>query len=301
MGVEPLAHGELVGLSRAQNGAITARQLYGAGLTREGIRARVRRGRLIPLFRGVYAVGDPQLLPFARLAAVLLSLGPSALLSHRSAAAVWGLVQPDPDTIDATAVGRHPGSRPGLRLHRIKHLHPADTATHQSLRLTSPARTMIDFAAQATSSELLDAFGDARARGLLSDSALNASLIRAPRNHPGAAIVRAILDDGGSYDRSEAERIMRRLCQQAQLPEPLVNVRVEGPRADFFWPEARLILEVDGRLTHGGRIAFENDRRRDQIHIAAGYVVIRVTWRQLRHEPLAVLARLAQAMAHRAA
>ncbi len=255
----------------------------------------------MPLFRGVYAVGDPQLMPLVRPAAALLSLGADSLISHRSAAVVWGLADPDRDVIDATAVGRHPGSRPGIRLHRVKHLDPQDTSAHQNLRLTSPARTLIDFASQATSSELYDAFGDARAKRLLTDAALDKALARAPQNHPGAAIVRAILNEGGTYDRSKAERIVRKLCRQAQLPQPLVNRPLCGYRADFFWPDANLILEVDGYLTHGNRQAFESDRKRDQTHIAAGYVVIRVTWHQLQNEPLALLATLAQAMARRAA
>jgi very-short-patch-repair endonuclease len=239
-------------------------------------------------------------MPLVGHSAALLSLGPTSLISHRSAAAVWGMAEPD-TAIDVTAIDSNPGARPGIRLHRVKHLHPADTATDKNLRLTTPVRALIDFASQATSSELHDAVGNARAKGLLTDPALTAALNRAPRNHPGAAIVRAIWQEGGTYDRSKAERIIRRLCRQAQLQQPIVNARVEGFRADFLWPDARLILEVDGYLTHGTRLAFESDRRRDQVHIAAGYVVIRITWRQLQTEPVAILARLAQAMAHRAA
>ncbi len=292
---------DIVPLSRAQHGAVSLEQLRSAGLTPTEIRTRVRHGRLVHLWRGVYAAGDPELMPLVRPAAALLSLGPASCLSHRSACAIWGFGQAESSTVDVTlvAVNRHP--RAGIRLHRIKHLHSQDTATHKNLRLTSPARTLIDFAAQATSSELLDAFGDARARGLLSDTALDATLSRAPTNHHGAAIVRAILREGGTYERSKAERIVRRLCRKAELPEPAVNRRILGFRADFCWLDIKLILEVDGYQTHGSRLSFESDRRRDQVHSAAGYVVIRVTWRQLQQEPLAVLVRLGQAMALRAA
>jgi very-short-patch-repair endonuclease len=297
----PASPQELVPLSRAQNGAVSLEQLRSAGLTPTEIRTRVRHGRLVHLYRGVYAVGDPQLMPLVRPAAALLSLGACSFISHRSAAALWDIATADSSVVDVSVVGCNLRSRPGVRLHRVKHLHPADIATRQNLRLTSPARALIDFASQATSSELYDAFGDARAKRLLTDAALNAALERAPQNHPGAAIVRSILSEGGTYDRSEAERILRKLCRESQLPQPLVNRPVCGFRADFLWPDANLILEVDGYLTHGNRIAFENDRRRDQAHIAAGYVVLRVTWRQLQSEPLALIARLAQAMARRAA
>lgn len=301
MGVSAAQNQELVRLARAQNGVVSDAQLQAAGLTREAIRGRVRRGRLVRLFRGVYAVGDPVLMPLARPAATLLSLGAASLLSHRSAAAIWGLAEADPAVIDATAVGANPGGRPGVRLHRIKQLHPDDIRTRSNLRLTAPARTLIDFAAQADSSELQEAFGEARAKRLLTDPALAAALNRVPPNHPGAAIVRPMLEHGGTYERSKAERILRRLCREAQLPQPLVNARLHGFLVDFFWPEANLIVEVDGYATHGTRQAFEGDRRRDQVHVAAGYVVLRVTWHQLLHEPLAVLARIAQALARRAA
>lgn len=301
MALGQVAAKRLVRLSRAQNGVLTWEQLRAAGLTRGAVRTRVRSGRLVRAFRGVYLTADPELVSLALPSAAVLALEPDAMLSHRSAAAVWRLAEADPSTIDVTVVHRNPGAPAGIRLHRVSALHPADTARHSNVRLTSPARTLIDFAAQATSSELHHAFGEARAKHGLRDAALKAALARIPANHPGAAIVRTMLDDGATYDRSRAEGIMRRLCRDAGLAMPLVNVRLNGFTVDFLWSEHRLIVEVDGYGTHGSRQAFESDRRRDQVHAAAGYVVIRVTWRQLQKEPLALVARLAQAMAQRAA
>jgi very-short-patch-repair endonuclease len=289
----------VVRLSRAQNGAVKAEQLHAAGLTRHAILARVKRGRLVPRFRGVYILGDPELLPLASESAALLSLGESAVLSHRSAAAIWGLAQPHPQVIDVTVIGSRPHGREGVRLHYAKTLE--DVTTHSNLKVTTPARTLIDLALQASTSELADAFGEARAKRLLTDAKLSAALRRAPRNHPGAAIVRAMLREGATYDRSRAERLMRRLCRKAELPQPLTNVIVHGHLVDFYWPDHGLIVEVDGYDTHGNRQAFENDRRRDQIHVAAGHVVVRITWPQLQREPIAVAARIAQALALREA
>jgi very-short-patch-repair endonuclease len=76
---------------------------------------------------------------------------------------------------------------------------------------------------------------------------------------------------------------------------------LHGFLVDFLWPEYKLIVEVDGHGTHGTRLAFESDRRRDQVHVAHGYVVVRITWMQLQYEPMAVIARIAQALAHRRA
>jgi very-short-patch-repair endonuclease/predicted transcriptional regulator of viral defense system len=301
VGVQLSVARRIARIQRGQNGAIGGEQLRAAGLTRDAIRARIARGRLVRIFRDVYAVGDPELMPLVRPAAALIALGPNSFVSHRSAAAAWGLADADPALIDVTVVGGKPRARDGLRLHRVKQLHLADTATRSKLRVTSLARTAIDFAAQASGSELHQAFGEARAKRRLTDRALHAALDRLPANHPGAAIVRSMLSAGATYDRSEAERVMRNLCRQAQLPEPLVNQMRNGFLVDFLWPGARLILEVDGHGTHGTRRAFENDRRRDQVHAAAGFVVIRVTWEQLQNEPLAVIARIAQALAHRRA
>ncbi len=286
-------------LSRTQNGAIKTEQLHAAGLTRHAIDARVKRGRLVPWGYGVYIAGDPELMPLSRQSAALLSLGPNAVLSHRSAAAVWGLAEADPRVIDVTVIGRRPRTRAGVRLHYAKTL--KDTTTHANLRITNVARTLIDFAFQASTSELANAFGEARAKHRLTDTKLTAALERTPGNHPGAAIVRAILTEGGSYDRSKAEQLMRKHLKAAGLPQPQTNVMLHSHLVDFLWPNERLIVEVDGYGTHGNRQAFEADRRRDRAHMAAGYAVIRITWRQLENEPMAVIADIAQALVRRRA
>ena len=79
--------------------------------------------------------------------------------------------------------------------------------------------------------------------------------------------------------------------------QPSSNAPLCGFSVDFVWPASRLVVEVDGYGFHGDRAAFERDRRRDQVLVAAGYRVIRATWRQLEHEPLGVVARLAAALA----
>ena len=286
-----------------QNGVIGCRQLYASGATSSAIKAAVATGRLFHMFHGTYAIADPSLFPLAWETAALLSLGPHSFLSHRSAVALWGLATPDPTTIDVTLVGHKARPRDRLRIHRVRYLDRVDTATKSNLRLTSPARALIEFAAQATSSELEHSFGEARAKRLIDDHRLEQALLRAPANHTGAAIVRQLLytEPTTTYTRSKAERLVRRLLKAAGLAEASVNVPLLGHTADLLWAEHKLILEVDGYATHGNRLSFEADRRRDQVHIAAGYTVIRVTWHQLVNEPYAVIARIAQALALRAA
>jgi very-short-patch-repair endonuclease len=119
----------------------------------------------------------------------------------------------------------------------------------------------------------------------------------------GSSVIRALLRAGveSGYTRSEAERRMRRLAAAAGLDQPQLNVPVLGYVVDFLWPAQRLVVEVDGYQFHGHRQKFESDRRRDQQLVAAGYRVIRVTWLQLRDEPIAVIASVAQALALAAA
>jgi very-short-patch-repair endonuclease len=96
--------------------------------------------------------------------------------------------------------------------------------------------------------------------------------------------------------RSEAERRLIALIRAADLPDPSANVKVCGHMVDLVWPRERLIVEFDGWATHQTRAAFETDRLRDQRLVAAGYRVIRITYRQLEHEPIAVIARLSAAL-----
>ena len=142
------------------------------------------------------------------------------------------------------------------------------------------------------------ALNEARVLQLVNDEQLQEAIARYPRR-PGVGRLRALLtaERGPAVTRSEAERLLRRLVERAELPWPRFNVWLHGHLVDALWPEARLVLEVDGFGVHGGRRAFESDRRRDQRLAAEGFVVVRVTVRQLRDEPIAVAARLAQALA----
>jgi very-short-patch-repair endonuclease len=102
-------------------------------------------------------------------------------------------------------------------------------------------------------------------------------------------------EDSG-YTRSKAERLMRRLLGAASLPQPVCNARIHGQQPDFLWSAERLVVQVDGYQFHGHRSAFERDRRKDQVLVAGGYRVIRVTWLQMQHEPLRVIAVIAAAL-----
>jgi very-short-patch-repair endonuclease len=292
---------DLFAIAERQNGVVSRRQLLAGGTSADQIRAWLRSGRLHPVHRGVYAVAPPSLLPLAAEAAALLALGPGAVLGHRSAAGLWGLAPPNAGDVDVIVVARWPKSREGVRIHRVKRLDGRDLMTKHNLRLTTPARTVVDFATGATLAEVEYALSEGRALNLITDAKLNGVLNRFPANHPGAAKVRGLLyhQTGRVITRSERERRLLELLNHAGLPKPLVNHRLHGYVPDFYWPHHRLILEFDGYQTHGSRSKFESDRKRDQLFAAKGIQTIRSTWLQFEKEAVALVVRIAQALAAR--
>jgi len=164
----------------------------------------------------------------------------------------------------------------------------------RGLRITSVARTICDLAATESARDTEQAFQEALYREIVTDKALKAVLDREPRRR-GAPIIRTLIKDP-RLTRSERERRMLRLIDAAQLPKPLTNVPLHGYKADLYWPRHDLVVEFDGWDAHGHRPAFEQNRKRDQVMLAAGIRVMRVTDRHLTDEPIAVVARIAQAL-----
>ncbi len=285
-------------IAAQQLGLITTSQLQLAGIGRRAIESRAHRSLIHRIYRGVYLVGNPIPLPGARELGAVLACGPHALLSHASAGAVWGLTPAPNGEVALTVVGRNGRSRQAITVHRVSRLAAVDRATRHGIPLTAPARTLVDLAATAEDYALDHALGEARVQKLIDDRALAQALDRAGRR-AGVARLRAALEAEGEWDYTplKAEQRMRRLIAQARLPRPVYQAVVEGWPVDCLWPDQRLILEVDGYRFHGHRGAFERDRRKDMMLVAAGYRVIRITWRQLSEQPLAVVSAIAGALA----
>ncbi len=284
-------------IAARQLGLVTVPQLLLAGLTRTGIQVRVRQGRLHRIHRGVYGAGHSVSPPGARQLAAVLACGKDTFVSHRAAAALLGLARDPAAHVDVTAVSRGCRSRSGIVVHYVPSLDPADRSEKDGIPITSAARTVLDFASQATADEYERAIGEAYALELVTRDELRAAIERSPYR-PGVGRVHAELDrEGGPrWTQSEAERRMLRLISEARLPVPKTQEWIAGWPTDFAWLEQRLIVEVDGYKFHRSRRAFERDRKRDAAHVLAGYRVIRVTWRQLTEEPLAVAVTIARAL-----
>jgi very-short-patch-repair endonuclease len=289
----------VLGLASRQHGVVARWQLLRAGVPRHAVEHRLKRGRLRAVHRGVYRSG-PVRAPLYREAAAVLACGDRAVLSHRTAAALWGLVpvQPPDEPVDVTGPRSLRGPRSGVRLHRTHGLDPDEVARKDGLPVTTPGRTLLDLASCSQPRELERALALAERRRRVSREGLDELLARHPRR-PGRNALREMLaaTGGPALTRSEAESRFLALTRKGSLPRPATNIMVEGIEVDFLWRARRLVVEIDGYTYHGDRHAFENDRRRDGILMAAGYRVVRLTWRQLVQEPEAVLVRVAQALA----
>jgi very-short-patch-repair endonuclease len=270
---EEPANGDRViaNIAARQHGVVSTAQLRAAGIGRNATSLRVRAGRLHRLHRGVYAVGHTRLTFEARCVAAALALGERAVVSHRSAAAVWGMLPAHQGPIDVTVPGRGGREkRSSIRVHRSATL-IAGFATRRHIPLTKPARTLQDLHRTLPQ----QVFQRAVRR------ALDLRLISPPD-----------LDNEPDLTRSELERLFLRLSRRHRLPEPEVNARLGSYEVDFLWRDRAVIAETDGFRHHGSRAAFESDRARDAELQCLGYRVLRFTYRQVRDSPGEVVASL---------
>ena len=282
----------IVDVAAKQHGVITRSQLRHAGLSDGAIARRVRDRHLHRIHRAVYAVGRPDLTQEGRWMAAVLACEPGAVLSHRSAAALWGLRPSSSTVVDVTILGdAGRRQRTGIRLHRSSTL--TEVTRHRGVPVTTPGRTLLDLADVVPLDHLRKAVE--RAEVLRLDVP--------PPDAPGrsgalARVLAAFTEPPAT--RSELERIVLALCDRHGLPRPLVNTQVAGLEVDFLWPDAALVLEADGFEHHGTRIAFERDRLRDQRLLRAGLRVARTTHRQATRAPGELAATLAAALAQAA-
>jgi very-short-patch-repair endonuclease len=289
---DPLGR-RIVRIAERQHGIIARAQLRELGATDPGIGRRVRAGWLHRVHQGVYAVGRPSLTTEGRFLAAVVSCGPGAVLSHFAAAILWALLPERGPRIDVTVpTGGGRRRRGALIVHRSA-LPDGDVTVRDGIPVTTPARTLIDLADVLPHRRLERAFDEA------AFLRLDPVGLRVIRGRRGAGALRRVLaehDPGSTRTRSELEERMLELCRRAGLPEPEVNVLIEGHLVDFVWRAARLVVETDGWRAHGTRAAFERDRRRDAELIAADWRPLRVTHGRLEREPDWVAQRIGVAL-----
>lgn len=275
-----------------QHGVISLEQLVALGLSPRAVRHRVASGRLVRLHRGVFAVGHGALSANGRRLAAVLACGSGAVLSHRSAAALWGL-RPWAGRFEVSIPSQAGRAVRGIDLHRCRSLARVDVTEVDAIPCTTVARTLIDVAAVVDRRGLAGAIARAEELRVYDGAAVEAVLARG-QGKRGTKLLRAVLAEWSDDSaRSHLERRLLAFLRRHALPRPAVNewmtVEDRTIQPDFMWRERQVILETDGYATHGTRKAFAEDRRRDQLLVRNGWTVLRAAYRQLDDELLRTL------------
>jgi predicted transcriptional regulator of viral defense system len=293
-------------LAVRQNGVVTLEQLEAHGLSRRAIHDRERVGRLHRIHQTVYSLTPRVMTQRGVFMAAVLACGPGAVLSHRSAAYIWGLVDSWEAPIDVTAPNRRGRSPDGVAAHRDGSLQSIDKTTRYGVPCTTVARTVLDYAGIEPEEKVRKAIAQGEILKVL-DKAKVRALLRRSRRRRGVARLRLILDSihpQTKRSKSELERLFLEMCARHEVPEPGVNVWLAAPdgnryEADFLWREQRLIVEADSRRFHDTDSAFVADRKRRQQLELAGWRVSQCTWEEVEREPRRLAATVRALIAQR--
>ena len=281
----------IAALAARQHGVVSRAQLFALGARAHQIDDRVNAGRLVPLHRGVYAVGHAALRIEGRWLAAVLACGPGAVLSHRDAAALWELASAGTGQVHVSVPGRAGRRRrDGIVVHRPTSLPPEQATTRRGIPVTSPARTLVDFAEVSRRPALVRAVAQSEVVRVFDLTAVEEAIAAQPGRTGARRLARVLDDQVGevSVTRSELEARFLDIAAAAGLPRPRVNAVVAGLEVDFLWATLGLVVETDGFRFHGTRSAFERDRERDAVLMAAGLRVLRFTHRAVVRTPRTV-------------
>jgi very-short-patch-repair endonuclease len=281
-------------------------QLLALGLATTAIGRRIELGRLHPVHAGVFAVGHPLVSREGWWMAAVLAMGDGAVLSHHSAAALWGLrgYRLRPVHITLASKSRHV---PGIRRHSSRVLSPDEVTISDAvpgIPVTSVPRTIFDMARGGDVDLVENLLREAEHRELYDPLSLPHLLARYPRRR-GCRTVKTALarveESPAGHTASRLEERFLRFLRAYELPIPRFNEWIDlgdrRYRVDCRWPGTKEIVELDSWEAHGGRRAFRDDRERDRHLRVAGYGLTRITWSQLDQEPAAVAADLRSLLA----
>jgi hypothetical protein len=246
---------EMAALAARQHGVIALRQLFALGFGRGAVRHMLATGRLHRLHQGVFAVGHFHLSARGRWMAAVLACGDGALLSHLSAAILWGIARSGSRRLDVTVVAQGGRSRPGIVVHQVRHLSVDDRAVRERIPITSLARTLLDMAEVVSPRRVERAFEEADRLGLLDVRGVQELCDRSP----GRRGLKTLLPLVGERahptpdTRSDLEADFAAFCRERELPPPAFNVLVEGFLVDAAWVERKLVVELDSWGFHRTR------------------------------------------------
>ena len=275
-------------MARRQHWVVSRTGLLALGFGSKAIAHRIAIGRLYPVHRGIYAVGHPDLTREGRWMAAVLACGPTAALSHLSAAAHWGIAAERRDGFDVSVRHRRASRRPGIRAHARRGLADDEVTMWRQIPVTSPVRTLIDIAVELPRRRLERAVNDADKLGRVGVEALREAL-EGHAGEPGVRLLRTLLDRHTfRLSDDELELAFRPLAAAAGLPVAETKAFVNGFEVDFFWPDLGLVVETDGLRYHRTPSVQSRDALRDQTHTAAGMTPLRFSHWQVKHEPARV-------------
>jgi len=266
-----------------QHGVISYAQLRGLGYSKDAIRHRVRVGRLIPLWPGVYAVGRPEVTRRGLWMAATLACGEGYALDGESGAALWGVRSNERREIEVVGPGGAGRRLDGIRTRRVRSIDGHITQI-AGIPVVSLPLLFVHLAPRLSGGALEAAINEADERDLIHVAQLRRG-VEPLRGRRGVTILRRTIDRATfRYTDSDLERAMRPIYRAAGLGEPETQVWVNGKLVDFYWPELDFVIETDGGRFH--RTAFQqaNDRRRDQAHTLAGTAFLRFTHGQIRYD-----------------
>lgn len=287
------ADAEIARLARRQHGVVGRRQLLDLGIGEDAIDHRLAKRRLHRLQPGVYAL-SPRLVPrLGRWMAATLASGPDAVLSHHSAAALWGLRSYSERAVDVTIQHKSTSSKRILRHHAAL---PADeVAVKEGIPVTSVPRTIFDLAATEPLDEVKRLLREMEFRELWDPLSLWDMVERYPGRRGIRKVISALeglKDEPVGEQKNPLEERFAPFCRRHRLPLPHLNhpIAVGGKQfqVDCHWPGTNQIVELDGWQAHKSRSAFREDRARDRRLAAAGYTITHITWNQLEDEPLEI-------------
>jgi very-short-patch-repair endonuclease len=282
---------------RRQHGVVTRADLLALGFGARSIEHRVASGRLYLVARGIYAVGRRELSPEGRWMAAVLSCGEGAVLSHLSAAKLWGIGRDVEGRIDVTIPRRSRLERPGVKVRCRPNLQAGSVVRWRGIPVTDPVQTLIDVATELTERRLERYVNEADKLDLVDPETLRAAL-GAHRGELGVKKLATLLDRHTfRLSDSDLEVLFRPLAVAAGLSIPQTKHWLLGYEVDFYFPDLELIVETDGLRYHRTPAQQARAAKRDQVHVAAGYRVLRFTHWQVAHaanEVTDVLRRIAR-------
>jgi very-short-patch-repair endonuclease len=271
-----------VRIAAAQEGLVSTMQLNELGADKSWIGRRKAMGWLVPVFRGVWGIGHPPRTRRGWYIAALLAGGERSVLSHTTAAAVHEMAGGSKQlhlTVPRTAHGIE-----GIRVHRPRTLRPEDVVIVDGLRVTSPARTLIDLADFGKRRLLERAIDQAEYHRLhLPLGEVHDRVHRRPRSRALRRVIAAHVA-GSTITESEAEELFLAIVRRAGLPMPDPQVELWGRRRDFLFREQKIVVEIDGRKAHDRDSAFERDAVRDAEVVINQYRPLRFTRRAVKFD-----------------